>query len=108
MSTMNLTNSYVPMGLRLLAAVSRNVNETGHLGQVTDPYSFSRQGDYSPEGQSFVVMAYSAYDEWDAAGRQGADGEDLEDGAARLAGVTALLVLGVVVGLVGSGGWLIV
>lgn len=105
---MGVTNDYVPMGLRLLAAVSRNVNETGHLGQVTDPYSFSRQGEYSPEGQTFVVMAYAAYNDWDDAGRNGAGDESLEDGAARLAGVTALLVTGLFVGLLGSGGWVIV
>lgn len=102
---MDRTNDYVPMGLRLLAAVSRKVNDTGHLTQVTDPYSFSVQGDYSPEGQSFVVMAYSAYQEWDAAGREGADGEDLEDGAARLGGMMGLLAAGLVIGLLGSGGW---
>ena len=108
MSTMNVTNDYVPFGLRLLAAVSRNVNETGHLGQVTDPYSFSVEGDYSPEGQSFVVMAYAAYNEWDAAGRGGADGEDLEDGAGRLAGVTGVLALSLIVGLLATGGWVVV
>ena len=104
---MSLTNDYVPMGLKMLAAVSRNVNETGHLGQVTDPYSFSVQGDYSPEGQSFVVMAYSAYDQWDAAGRAGADGEDLEDGAVRTGGMMGMLAVGLAVGLLG-GGWIMV
>lgn len=104
---MNLTNEYVPMGLQMLAAVSRNINSTGHLGQVTDPYSFSVQGEYSPEGQSFVVMAYSAYQEWDAAGRGGADGEGLEDGAGRLGGMMGLLVAGLAVGLLG-GGWAMV
>jgi hypothetical protein len=77
------------MGLKMLAAVSRHVNSTGHLGQVTDPYSFSKEGDYSPEGQSFVVMAYAAYNEWDAQGRKGAGDDNLQDGdngASRLAG----------------------
>lgn len=92
---MNLTNDYVPMGVRLLSAVSRQINETGHLGQVTDPYSFSREGDYSPEGQAFVVMAYAAYEEWDAAGREGADDSSLEDGASgRMAGVSVMGLLG--------------
>jgi hypothetical protein len=104
MSTMNLTNDYIPMGLKMLAAVSRQINSTGHLGQVTDPYSFSVQGDYSPEGQSFVVMAYAAYQDWDKQGREGADGESLEagdNGAGRLGGFGAMLLFALMV----SGGW---
>jgi len=93
MANEDVSNDYIPMGLRMLAAVSRQVNSTGHLGQVTDPYSFSVQGEYSPEGQSFVVMAYAAYQDWDAAGREGANGESLEtgdgNGAQRLGGVWA-------------------
>lgn len=108
MSTLNRTNDYVPMGLRMLSGVGRNINSTGHLTQVTDPYSFSVEGDYSPEGQSFVVMAYAAYNEWDTEGRGGADGGDLEDGTGRLGGVASMLVLGLVVGLLGSGGWIMV
>lgn len=105
---MNLTNDYIPMGLKLLAAVSRQVNETGHLGQVTDPYSFSREGDYSPEGQSFVVMAYAAYNDWDAAGRGGADGESLQvgdNGAARLGGMGLVGTAAILFGLAVTGSW---
>lgn len=103
MSSQNLTNDYVPMGIKMLAAVSRQVNSTGHLGQVTDPYSFSVQGDYSPEGQSFVVMAYAAYQDWEAQGSEGANGETLEvgdkdSGASRLAlgalGLVSMAVMG--------------
>ena len=103
MSNQNLTNDYVPMGLKMLAAVSRNINSTGHLTQVTDPYSFSVQGDYSPEGQSFVVMAYAAYQDWEAQGSEGANGEtleagDKENGAGRLAlgglGVVLIAIMG--------------
>jgi hypothetical protein len=105
MANENISTDYIPMGLRMLAAVSRQVNSTGHLGQVTDPYSFSVQGDYSPEGQSFVVMAYAAYQEWDAQGRDGANGEGLtagdDSGAQRLAGAWAgaFAVLAVMGGL---------
>jgi len=102
MSNQNLTNDYIPMGIKMLAAVSRQVNSTGHLGQVTDPYSFSVQGDYSPEGQSFVVMAYAAYNDWETQGSEGANGETLEvgddSGAGRLSvgnlGLGLLAVLG--------------
>jgi len=115
MSTMNLTNDYIPMGLKLLAAVSRQVNETGHLGQVTDPYSFSVEGDYSPEGQSFVVMAYAAYNDWDVAGRGGANGETLEagdnesgNGAGRVGGLGLAGVLSMLFGLAITGAWSVI
>jgi hypothetical protein len=104
MSNQNLTNDYVPMGLKMLAAVSRQINSTGHLGQVTDPYSFSVQGDYSPEGQSFVVMAYAAHNDWEAQGSEGANGETLEvgdkgNGAGRLAWSAGLVLMAVAGGL---------
>jgi hypothetical protein len=105
MSNQNLTNDYVPMGLKMLAAVSRSINSTGHLTQVTDPYSFSVQGDYSPEGQSFVVMAYAAYQDWEAQGSEGANGEtleagDKENGAGKLAlGGFAVVSMAVISGL---------
>lgn len=95
MSNQNLTNDYVPMAIKMLAAVSRQVNSTGHLTQVTDPYSFSVQGDYSPEGQSFVVMAYAAYEDWKSQGSEGANGENLEvgdNGAGRLAWSAGLVL----------------
>lgn len=87
----------------MLAAVSRSVNSTGHLTQVTDPYSFSVQGDYSPEGQSFVVMAYAAYQDWEAQGSEGANGETLEAGDKENgAGKLALGGLGIVLAIMGG------
>ncbi|WVQ66675.1 uncharacterized protein L199_004863 [Kwoniella botswanensis] len=71
LSTLNITDTYVPDSLKLLAAVSSYVNSTGYLTQVVNPYDFSKQGTVSPEGQSFVVMAYAAYKEWDSLGRRG-------------------------------------
>ncbi|WWC95187.1 hypothetical protein V866_002042 [Kwoniella sp. B9012] len=71
LSTLNITDTYVPNSLKLLAAVSSYINSTGYLTQVVNPYDFSKQGTISPEGQSFVVMAYAAYKEWDSLGRKG-------------------------------------
>ncbi|KAK4686019.1 hypothetical protein P7C73_g4107, partial [Tremellales sp. Uapishka_1] len=76
MSTLNLTNTYVPFSLTLLASVSSAVNETGYLSQVVDPNSFDKQGTVSPEGQSFVVLAYAAYNDWTKAGSQGSTGSN--------------------------------
>ncbi|WWC91904.1 uncharacterized protein L201_006853 [Kwoniella dendrophila CBS 6074] len=71
LSTLNITDKYVPDSLKILAGVSSYVNSTGYLTQVVNPYDFSKQGTYSPEGQSFVVMGYAAYKEWDSLGRKG-------------------------------------
>jgi rhamnogalacturonyl hydrolase YesR len=71
LSTLNLTNDYVNMSLTLLSGVSKKVNDTGYVTQVTDPYTFSKQGTESPEAQSFVILAYSAYNEWVAQGSNG-------------------------------------
>lgn len=77
MSTMNLTNDYVDLSNGMLAAVGANVNSTGFLNNVTDPYSFAKPGNYSGEGQSFILMAYAAHNDWVAMGRPGnGRGED--------------------------------
>ncbi|WRT70037.1 uncharacterized protein IL334_007031 [Kwoniella shivajii] len=73
LSTLNITDNYVPNSLKLLAAVSSYINSTGYLTQVVNPYDFTKEGTYSPEGQSFVVMAYAAYKEWDSLGRKGSN-----------------------------------
>jgi hypothetical protein len=108
MSTLNLTNDYVPMGIKMLSAVSAKVNSTGWVTQVVDPYNFVQQGAESAEAQSFVVMAYAAYDQWTKAGRQGNSGGDHplgdESGAARAFGWSAACVVGVV----GVLGWSLV
>jgi len=70
-STMNITNEYVDMSLTMLAGASSNVNSTGYLNKVTDPMAFVSEGTYSPEGQSFIILAYAAYNDWDAAGKPG-------------------------------------
>ncbi len=109
MSTLNLTNSYVNISTTLLSAVSTKVNSAGYLNQVVDPNDFSSQGAQSPEGQSFVVLAYAAYNEWDAMGRPGESGssksplgKNSEAGRAvvcGIGGVVAVLAgVGVVVG----------
>ncbi|ORY31626.1 hypothetical protein BCR39DRAFT_525995 [Naematelia encephala] len=71
LSTLNLTNDYINQSLTLLSAVSSKVNSSGYVTQVVNPTDFSTQGTQSPEAQSFLVMAYSAYDQWDKQGRPG-------------------------------------
>ena len=97
MSTLGLSNNYVNMSTTLLAAVSAKVNSTGYVTQVTDPYSFTTQGTESPEAQSFVVMAYAAFNAWNASGRPGGpsgDGDPLGkySGAPRLSVPVGLAV----------------
>lgn len=95
MSTLNLTNDHVDLASQMLAGASRNVNSTGYVTNVTDPYKFSEPGSYSPEGNSFVLLAYAAYNEWEKMGKPGSSrGKDpLSDGAGRLGvGVGAVLV----------------
>ena len=48
-------------------------------------------GSQSPEGQCFLILAYSAYNQWDAMGRPGEDSSDKNplgktSGAERLLG----------------------
>ncbi|AFR94210.1 hypothetical protein C343_02279 [Cryptococcus neoformans C23] len=76
LSTLGITNDYVDMALGLLSAASSYVNSTGYLTQVVNPLDFSKQGEESPEGQSFLVMAYAAHKDWDDAGRAGHTGDD--------------------------------
>ena len=71
MSLENITSSYVPVSLKLLSAVSDRVNSTGHLQEVVNPLDWSKAGYNSPEGQAFVLMAYSAWGEWNWRGRDG-------------------------------------
>jgi hypothetical protein len=74
-STMNITNDYVDMSLKMLAGASRNVNSTGYVGQVVNPITFDRVDTQSPEGQSFIILAYAAYNDWDKAGKPGNPGD---------------------------------
>ncbi len=87
MSTLNLTNDHVEMAVDMLAGASRNVNSTGYLINVTDPYSFHKPGTYSPEGNAFVVLGYAAYNDWDKMGKPGnTRGKDpLKGGSGRVA-----------------------
>lgn len=103
LSTLNLTNAYVNMSLTLLSAASNNVNSTGYLTQVTNPNSFSVQGTVSPEGQSFVILAYSAYNQWAAQGSPGNTGPGL--GATSRAEKVGASLFAVGSGLLGSLLW---
>ncbi|XAO22078.1 hypothetical protein I312_100843 [Cryptococcus bacillisporus CA1280] len=76
LSTLGITNDYVDMALGLLSAASSYVNSTGYLTQVVNPLDFSEQGEESPEGQSFLVMAYAAHKDWNNAGRAGHTNND--------------------------------
>nr|ODN86755.1 hypothetical protein L203_04005 [Cryptococcus depauperatus CBS 7841] len=71
LSTLNITNDYVDTSLNLLSAASSYVNSTGYLTNVVNPLDFSKPSDHSPEGQSFLIMAYAAHKDWDNAGRAG-------------------------------------
>jgi hypothetical protein len=108
LSTLNLTNDYVPFGVDMLSAVSAKVNGTGYVTQVVNPYDFTQQGAESAEAQSFVLMAYAAYNEWDKMGQPGntAKGDPLgkDSGAVRPSWSLGAIV---VAGLAAGGGWLI-
>ena len=95
------------MSLDLLAAVSSKVNSSGYLTSVVDPYSFGQNATQSPEGQSFVILAYSAYSAWTGKGQPGNSSSDplgKDSGADRMAGPSPLagLLLGVVAAAAGS------
>jgi hypothetical protein len=79
MSTLNLTDSFIPMSIQLLTAVSNHVNSTGYLTQVVNPNRFDQQGDSSPEGQSFVILAYAAYRDWVNLGRKNGPGNGSDE-----------------------------
>ena len=107
MSLENITSSYVPLSLSLLSAVSDRVNSSGHLQEVVNPLDWSKAGYDSPEGQAFVLMAYSAWGEWDWRGRDGSpDGGDglgriTEGAAGRRVGVPLGRGAGLGMGLLG-------
>ncbi|EIW72178.1 hypothetical protein M231_01851 [Tremella mesenterica] len=89
MSTMGLTNQYASQGIQLLSAVSAKVNSSGYLTQVVNPYDWSQTATQSPEGQSFVIMAYSAYNEWISQGQQGdSDKNPLGNDSGALGGIS--------------------
>ncbi|KLT38936.1 Six-hairpin glycosidase [Cutaneotrichosporon oleaginosum] len=95
MSTLNLTNDHVDMAVSMLAGASRNVNATGFLVNVTDPYSFHKPGTYSPEGNAFVVLGYAAYNDWERMGKPGnTRGKDPLAGGAGRVGVSAVVGAG--------------
>ncbi|GMK56851.1 hypothetical protein CspeluHIS016_0306910 [Cutaneotrichosporon spelunceum] len=101
MSTLNLTNDHVDAATRMLAGASRNVNSTGYLTNVTDPYSFYKPGTYSPEGNAFVILGYAAYKDWEKMGKPGnTRGKDPLSGAARVGASWAGVLLAVLVALV--------
>ncbi|BEJ15350.1 hypothetical protein CspHIS471_0411170 [Cutaneotrichosporon sp. HIS471] len=101
MSTLNLTNDHVDASTKMLAAASRNVNSTGYLNNVTDPYSFHRPGTSSPEGNAFVVLGYAAYNDWEKMGKPGnTRGKDPLSGARRAGASLVGVVLAVGVGVV--------
>ncbi|RSH91425.1 hypothetical protein EHS25_009724 [Saitozyma podzolica] len=52
LSTLNITNNYVPAALTLLSGVSDKVNSTGYLTQVVNPNSFGAQGTESPKARA--------------------------------------------------------
>ncbi|KAL1410843.1 hypothetical protein Q8F55_001786 [Vanrija albida] len=70
-STLKVTNAYVNFSLTLLSSVSHNVNSSGYVTKVTDPLKFTIEGSESPEAQSFVILAYAAYKDWDKMGKPG-------------------------------------
>lgn len=71
LSTMNVTDQWVNMGSSLLSGASNHVNSTGHLNNVVNPLAFDKEADESPEGQSFIILGYAAYKQWDQRGAPG-------------------------------------
>jgi len=80
------------------------VNSTGYVTQVVNPYDFGVQGPESAEAQSFIMMAYAAYDQWTEQGRPGNTEGDSplggDSAAMRGAGV-GMGMVGLVVGMLG-------
>ncbi|WVQ75720.1 hypothetical protein IAR50_005350 [Cryptococcus sp. DSM 104548] len=78
LQTLNITSSHVNTSLTLLSSASSYINSTGYLTQTVNPLDFTHQAEDegSPEGQSFVVMAYAAHEEWDNMGMGGHGGDD--------------------------------
>ena len=101
LSTLNLTNAHLTFALDLLSAVSSKVNSSGYLTQVVNPQSFPDQGTESPEGQSFVVMAYAAYNDWVKMGQPGDQGNDTplgsDSGEGRAMGMSTTALIGVAI-----------
>ncbi|KAL7423979.1 hypothetical protein Q5752_001564 [Cryptotrichosporon argae] len=97
LATLNLTDAYVDMSLTLLSAVGAHVNSSGYLTQVVNPKSFGEQGTASPEGQAFVLLAYSAFNEWEALGSPGNSSSSPlgKSGAAALGVSVGSLVAGI-------------
>lgn len=57
------------------------------MTQVTDPLKFTIEGTESPEAQSFVILAYAAYKDWDKMGKPGntkSKNDPLTDAAGRV------------------------
>ncbi|ORX39444.1 Six-hairpin glycosidase-like protein [Kockovaella imperatae] len=89
LSTIGLTNAHVNMSSQLLSAVSSKVNSTGFVTQVVDPLSFGEQGKASPEAQSFLIMAYAAFNDWNSTGRAGSGDSD-DDPLGNYGGATTI------------------
>jgi hypothetical protein len=69
------------------------------VAQVVDPYDFSQQGTFSPEGEAFILEMEAAYRDWVSGGKKGS-------GAGPGPAVNVgLLAVGVVVGLLGFVIW---
>jgi len=59
-------DTYTPSALTALQLLGERIDSDGWLTQVVDPYAFGQQGSHSPEGQAFVLLLDSAYNQWNA------------------------------------------
>lgn len=76
---------------------------------MANPNDFSKQGENSPEAQSFVIMAYAAYKEWNKLGRSGGTSDSKGDLGPDSGASKAVVGWGVatILGLAGLSGWAI-
>lgn len=62
-------HSHIAAADRALALIKQNVNSDGWLLHTVDPETFntpSKSGQFSPEGQSFVLLLHAAWRDYQA------------------------------------------
>jgi rhamnogalacturonyl hydrolase YesR len=52
--------THIPAAEKAFNLIKENISEDGWLMDVVDPLAFDKPGTRSPEGQSFVLLLYSA------------------------------------------------
>ncbi|KAI1796305.1 Six-hairpin glycosidase-like protein [Ganoderma leucocontextum] len=69
LATITRNSLHIPSAHRALKVIKQSVNEDGWLLNTVDPFTFnttSLPGQYSPEGQAFVLLLHSAWRDFEA------------------------------------------